>query len=485
MMQMNLLPAYAYEAWRGRFCGAPQLQESAAPAPSSERLLQAIWRHQRLWRERLRTLDGRTVRVLHPGFWNREAGPDFCRAIVQLGEAAPITGDIEVDLNPSQWQGHRHQDNPAYQKVILHVVWDGEPSHRSEVPALVMKPYLDAPLAELETWLCSDAAFSVPPVYQGQCSRCLRDIGRDLVYEVLRQAARIRLQSKARELQARARQSGWEQALWEGLFRGLGYKNNAWPMHYIAELIPRLRHLPSESSSPWILWQARLLGLAGFLPDDLTRARSGTDRYLRRVWDVWWRERETLGDGALPRNCWRLHGLRPANHPQRRLALAAHWLANGALLERLENWFHSDGSLSQQRTGLLAIFQVEADEFWSWHWTWKAEMEHRPQPLLGMQRLTDLTVNVLLPWFWMRATSAGNAVLQQKAEALYFEWPKSEDNAVLRLARQRLLGDAPLHCLSRASAQQGLLQIVHDFCERTNALCADCPFPEFLKSALE
>jgi hypothetical protein len=36
----------------------------------------------------------------------------------------------------------------------------------------------------------------------------------------------VRLRSKAAQFQARARQAGWEQSLWEGLFRGLGYKRN-------------------------------------------------------------------------------------------------------------------------------------------------------------------------------------------------------------------------------------------------------------------
>ena len=43
----------------------------------------------------------------------------------------------------------------------------------------------------------------------------------------------------------------------------------------------------------------------------------------------------------LPKNLWRMHGLRPANQPQRRLALAAHWLAAKDFLPRLENWFAS------------------------------------------------------------------------------------------------------------------------------------------------
>jgi len=43
---------------------------------------------------------------------------------------------------------------------------------------------------------------------------------------VLQQAALIRLRRKASEFAARARQSGWEQSLWEGLFGALGYKQN-------------------------------------------------------------------------------------------------------------------------------------------------------------------------------------------------------------------------------------------------------------------
>ena len=40
----------------------------------------------------------------------------------------------------------------------------------------------------------------------------------------------------------------------------------------------------------------------------------------------------------------------------------------------------------------------------------------------------------------MRAVVGKNKAPQQIAEHRYFAWPKAEDNAVLRLARQRLLG---------------------------------------------
>jgi hypothetical protein len=35
--------------------------------------------------------------------------------------------------------------------------------------------------------------------------------------------------------------------------------------------------------------------------------------------------------------------------------------------------------------------------------------------------------------------------------------------------------------LKTASAQQGLMQIVRDFCEHSNAICEACRFPELVR----
>jgi hypothetical protein len=52
---------------------------------------------------------------------------------------------------------------------------------------------------------------------------------------------------------------------------------------------------------------------------------------------------------------------------------------------------------------------------------------------------------------------------------------------VLRLARQRLLGGASAKALRGAAAQQGLIQIVRDFCDNTNAICDECRFADVLR----
>jgi hypothetical protein len=415
------------------------------------------------------------VQVLHPGFWNREAGPDFSGAVLTIGGDAPRTGDIEIDLYQSGWHSHGHDTNPNYRNVILHVVWDG--AAPAYLPTMALRPVLDSPPGELAQWLASEAARAFPLELLGQCCAPLRDLAADRQEELLRQAALTRLQSKAAHLQARARQSGWEQALWEGLFRALGYKRNVWPMQRLGEL---RASFTADKAEPLAL-QARLLGAGGLLPEELTRTQAATDNYLRRLWDSWWRERASFVEAALPRSLWKFNGLRPANHPQRRLALAARWLANDDLPAKLEKWCVTPLDDAKMLPALLETLQVGEDEFWSWHWTLRSKRLSKPQPMLGATRVTDLAVNVILPWLWVRAAEGRNDTLRREMERRYFAWPAAEDNALLRLARQRLLGGASARALRGAAAQQGLLQVVKDFCEHSNALCSECRFPELVR----
>ena len=139
-----------YAVWRARCRAVSALCDGGSAPP--EKLLQTVWQHQRLRRDQLRTTDGRSVRILHPGFASAEGGPDFRGAVVQFENAAPVSGDVEVDLQPSGWHAHGHDINPNFKNVILHVVWDvGAPASgpaRSERPvSLPLKNFLDAPLA--------------------------------------------------------------------------------------------------------------------------------------------------------------------------------------------------------------------------------------------------------------------------------------------------------------------------------------------------
>jgi hypothetical protein len=447
-----------------------------------EHLLQSIWHHQRLQRDRLRTADGQPVRVLHPGFVSVEGGPDFRGAVIQIGDAPPRSGDVEIDLRVGGWRAHGHDHNPAFKNVLLHVVWESD-VHRPKTtgqspPAmLALANVLDAPLAELSLTLENESPRVLPESLRGQCCTALRELDELRQGKILDAAARVRFQAKAEQFRARARHVGWEQALWEGLFRALGYKHNFWPMQNLAETRSRWM---SDAGTVMVL-QSRLLGIGGLLPADLLQSAAGGDGYLRRLWDCWWRERDAFGDCLLPRAVWKFHGLRPANHPQRRLALAAHWLADNNLIAEIENWAARELSDRTLAASLREILEVEGDEFWSWHWTFRSARLKKSQPLLGDARVTDLAVNVILPWLWTRAAEGRSSKLQRVIEQRYAAWPLAEDNAILRLARQRLLGAGRSRALRSASAQQGLIQITRDFCEQSDAVCTGCRFPELAR----
>lgn len=472
-----------YLRWRAERLGlslaAQRLAEKPDQAPP-ESLLQQVWLHQRVLRDRLQTTDGRAVKVLHPGFWNREAGPDFRKAIVQIGGEPPATGDIEIDLVPSGWRQHAHDQNPNYREVILHVTWEPA-TPPGPIPSLCLKHALDATIPELVFWLGLEPK-APPEALAGQCSGPFRSLDAQVAREVIRQAAQARLRSKAEQLLARARQVGWHGALWEGLFGALGYKRNVWPMRRIAELLPLLATEVQGTADPASFLQARFLGASGMLPPD-TRKAPAAGGYLRRMWDAWWRDADAFREHVLPPELWNFAGTRPANHPQRRLALAAHWVGRGHLPKQLENWLERTIPAEELLPSLEEILQVKHDPFWSYRCTLRSAPGKTAQPLLGAQRITDLAVNVILPWLYVRAWAGKNEALASAAESRYFLWPAGEDNAVLKLARQRLFGGAGPRFQKTAAEQQGIMQITHDFCGKSNALCQECQFPEMLRAA--
>jgi hypothetical protein len=91
-------------------------------------------------------------------------------------------------------------------------------------------------------------------------------------------------------------------------------------------------------------------------------------------------------------------------------------------------------------------------------------------------------LNVVLPWLHARAAAGGNETVLREVERRHFAWPAGEDNAVLKLARARLFGGSARRFPRTAAAQQGLLQIARDFCDRADARCAGCRFPELVRA---
>ena len=95
-----------------------------------------------------------------------------------------------------------------------------------------------------------------PPGTLGRCAAPLADLPTDDVHALLGQAAETRLRAKAGALAAVAARTDWRQALWEGLFTALGYKQNSWHMRRLAELLPELGQAHPAKGRVDVSWTA-------------------------------------------------------------------------------------------------------------------------------------------------------------------------------------------------------------------------------------
>ena len=117
-----------------------------------EAILRRIWHEQNFTAGHLTAFDGRVVRIRSPGVPNTDGGPDFLNAKIQIGSTI-FHGDVELHINAQEWLSHKHDADPHYNKVILHVVLVADElsppartASRRQIPLLVLHPFLDEKL---------------------------------------------------------------------------------------------------------------------------------------------------------------------------------------------------------------------------------------------------------------------------------------------------------------------------------------------------
>ncbi len=254
-----------------------------------ERLLQQIWLRGEFDARGLRLRDGRALRIVRRGRWNRLAGPDFFDAEFRVGEGSAAEtwrGDVEVHLRAGDWDLHGHASDPAYDRVVVHVVlfpapreWTGGAGGR-RIPILELLPLLER---DLEAYAEEAAVEELAGRPYSQLRAALANTPAGaLAAEVERQAAR-RWANKLAMARRRIEACGWDEACHRAALEVLGYSRNRAPMLAVAE------RWPLEA----------------------------------------WRDGRVSVDSAWAgeESAWRRGGVRPANQPRTRLAQYAAWVA--------------------------------------------------------------------------------------------------------------------------------------------------------------
>ncbi|MBU2019768.1 MAG: DUF2851 family protein, partial [Bacteroidetes bacterium] len=112
----------------------------------NESYLHFLWEMRYLPSTVLELTDKTEFRILKFGTYNKnESGPDFLEASLEINSVI-LHGNIEFHLKSSDWYLHNHHLDPAYNNVILHVVWQ----HDSEVvqngfhlPTLLLSEFIN------------------------------------------------------------------------------------------------------------------------------------------------------------------------------------------------------------------------------------------------------------------------------------------------------------------------------------------------------
>lgn len=427
--------------------GKPSGRVREMPASANELTWQTRWFSGAFGRS-FTAEDGQQVVIEDFGEWNREAGPDFVKASVRTGRNSRI-GAVEVDMHPGGWEQHGHSTNPAYEDVVLHVVvqrakrhhFTRTLSHRS-VPRICLA---DHPCGETE-WEPG------APARPGRCMAPLRMLSDDRLNDLLRVAARRRMEIKGRLLAAMIESRGADTALFEALAIAMGYKNNKFPFQLLAQRVPR-----RLAASP--RGEALLFGLAGFLERPEPKSGGGR-KHMATLWHTWWKMRAGFTRLILMKTDWRLAGLRPANHPARRL---------GALAAIAKDWRRIRPALEKCDLAMLQdVLGQLAHPFWSFHLAWNSPRKASPLALIGPERISDIFINIALPL----------AIANGREPSGWDNLPAKSGNATLKVVSARLFGGrSPRTLRHTLCSQQGLLQIYEDFCLRDHGECADCRFP--------
>ena len=100
-----------------------------------------LWNKHPFAERALQTACGQDLRILSPGILNRDSGPDFFGARIEL-EGQVWSGNIEIHVRASDWLRHGHTTDKAFSNVILHVVCVHDCSiyddHGNVIPVLVL-----------------------------------------------------------------------------------------------------------------------------------------------------------------------------------------------------------------------------------------------------------------------------------------------------------------------------------------------------------
>jgi len=387
--------------------------------------------------------NGVEVEVISAGRYNLNQGPDFLEARVRIGGTLMI-GNVEIHYRSSDWIKHNHVDDPNYQNVILHVVWeDDRPPQLEKIPCFELKDRVSLRVIQNFTNLlerggaipCRDQIKSVP----------------EAVWENWKEELLFRrMNNRSRQVKSLLLRNNfhWEETFWWLISRGFGHMVNASAFEMTAQSIPYnviLRHRPVL-----VQLEAILMGQAGLLnkrfKDDYPKMLQNEYKFYKRKYSL-----EPIN---LPVNFLRM---RPVNFPTIRLSqLAVLYHENNNIFHKIKN--------TESLQDVEKILLVTANDYWHYHYNFDDASVFKPKTL-GKTMISLLMINSIIPLLY------SYGIINQEEESIQksLKWIKAlapEKNSILQQYSEMGINSC------NAAETQALIELKSEFCDQLK--CLEC-----------
>lgn len=414
-----------------------------------EDYLHYLWKHKKMDVLNLKTVNGLAIEVISVGQHNTTlAGPDFFNAQLRIDDQL-WAGNVEIHIKSSDWYLHNHENDPNYDNVILHVVWEYDVDvfrkDNSQIPTLELKNYVEKTAIGNYKKLFNRKGKWI------NCENNFATVDDFILSHWLERLYFERLVEKVTHIEYLLNNSknDWEAVLFKVLAKNFGLKVNGDAFYCIANSVEF--SVIRKMSNNLLTMEGFLFGQAGLLDTDLE------DAYYQelKLEYEFVKQKFQLNNASVPP----LHffRLRPPNFPTIRLSQ----LAN--LYCKEQNLF-SKVIEASTKEAFYKLFSVVASEYWQTHYTFGKKSNFSSKKLTK-SFIYLLLINTIIPIKFCYAKKEGKSVEKEivnLASEIAFE-----KNSIV----EKFHNLKPI--VSSAMESQALLQLKSNYCNKNKCLqCA-------------
>ncbi len=413
-----------------------------------ENLLHYIWKTRNFDVINVKTTDNQSVKIFNSGLWNRDAGPDFKQAIIEIG-GVTWAGDVEIHVRSSDWYRHNHDKDEKYNSVILHVVYEHDKDvllkGSESIPTLELKKYIAEETFNSYKRL-ADSDMRIP------CKFGVKDIPKEKFEEIMLATSIERLDRKSQAVFEELRGCGydWEEVSFRRMARNFGFRTNSTAFELLAKSV-EYKQIAKHTTSKLQVY-AIIFGQAGLLDDEIEG-----DTYYEALQYEYNYLKYKYKWIAIDKKIWNKLRLRPANFHCIRLAQFCELLLVPNLIQ---NIFDDKFSIED-----LIPQELEPHEYWKKHYEFAKESKSHKNNI-GETAVNLLYINTIIPIKYSFGIYVGKPAVTERA-VLFQRGLQFEANHITRKYKE-----AGFLCRSAADSQ-AIMEISEKYC--VSRKCACCP----------